>query len=229
MEPSLAPGPKLLYLALLAYCSYRGNTSFPSGQTLATGLAINRETVFKYASILRERGLLTSVQKHQPSGKFSHTEYTLYDPKSPCRVKPSTVPPVTVQTVAKKEPVASSEEVIEERDLFSREGNTELRTARELDAVKIYEAYPRKVARPKAIQIIGIKLKVHQFDFLMARTSNFSRLWKGASRDDLQYCPHPTTWFNQDRFNDDPGTWNRPKSRESINGNGNSLAARYSH
>lgn len=74
------------------------------------------------------------------------------------------------------------------------------------EALAIYEAYPLKVARPKALDAIvkafGRGITSSE---LLAKTKAFALLRKGS----LEYCPHPTTWFNQERYNDDPATWAR--------------------
>lgn len=76
-----------------------------------------------------------------------------------------------------------------------------------LKASEIYELYPRKVGKPKAIQSIIKALKNYKFETVKAATEGFSKNWNGAV--DIQFCPHPSTWFNQERFNDDPATWVR--------------------
>lgn len=82
------------------------------------------------------------------------------------------------------------------------------------EAAEIYEAYPRKVARPDALKAIGKVLKRGEIAAaaLLERTQLFSATRNG----DMDFCPNPATWFNQERFKDDPETW---KPRIS-NGNG---------
>lgn len=87
------------------------------------------------------------------------------------------------------------------------------------DASDIYDAYPRKVGRPKAIAEITKALKKTPFPDLLAKTQAFAKAQIGA---DPQFIPHPATWFHQERFNDDPSTWQRnvngktPARREKI-------------
>jgi hypothetical protein len=68
----------------------------------------------------------------------------------------------------------------------------------------IYSDYPRKVGKPKAL--LAIKKAVAKFgvDFVAQRTRDFQVARRGQ---DVQFTPHPATWFNQERFNDDPSTW----------------------
>ncbi len=69
---------------------------------------------------------------------------------------------------------------------------------------EIYEAYPRKVAKPDALRAIQ-KAMSRGTDFagLLART----KLYASLVDSDQRFIPHPATWFNQERFNDDPQTW----------------------
>ena len=79
-------------------------------------------------------------------------------------------------------------------------------------AEAIYQAYPRKVAKPAAIRCIakalaspplGIDLTVWPA-LLLQITVRFADARKG---EDPQFTPHPSTWFHQRRFEDDPATW----------------------
>jgi hypothetical protein len=73
---------------------------------------------------------------------------------------------------------------------------------------EIYAAYPKKVGRPAALRAIRRALDKCTFDFLLERTRLFARTCNSPA----EYIPHPSTWFNQERFNDDPSTWRRTGS-----------------
>lgn len=85
-------------------------------------------------------------------------------------------------------------------------------------ASRIYDAYPLKVGKPAALKSIqGAMRRGHTFDFLMQRV----RAYAAARNGDKSFVPHPSTWFNQDRFNDDPSTWgnqhfDKPKQQNMI-------------
>lgn len=80
-------------------------------------------------------------------------------------------------------------------------------------AEKIYCAYPRKVGKPKALLAITKALKTIKPSDLLKKTEAFAAMQNGA---DPQFIPHPATWFNQERFNDDPSTWKRSDSKPSL-------------
>lgn len=75
----------------------------------------------------------------------------------------------------------------------------------EREAEEVYEAYPRKVGKPAAMKAIAKQLRLHPFDLVMTATQGFAKAWAGEA--DKSFCPHPSTWFNQERFKDDPSTW----------------------
>lgn len=86
-------------------------------------------------------------------------------------------------------------------------------TAKQLNtlAEQIYDAYPLKVGRPKAVEAILKAMRDHSPEYLLERTREYSRIRDG----DMEFVPHPATWFNQKRYENDPSTWVR-----SSNGNG---------
>lgn len=96
---------------------------------------------------------------------------------------------------------------------------TQKRPSKEDDSPRyeeeIYSIYPHKVARPKALIAIRKALKIIAFDDLKKATLTLRDLWSGVSKEEMHFCPHPTTWFNQERFNDDPSTW-RPQQSGKI-------------
>lgn len=86
----------------------------------------------------------------------------------------------------------------------------------ELAAAAIYGEYPLKVGRPAAFRAINHCLRVgYDPEMLRERTILYAAAIKGTDT----LIPHPSTWFNQERFNDDPSTW----VRQHVNGvNGHS-------
>lgn len=75
-------------------------------------------------------------------------------------------------------------------------------------ADEIYAEYPRKVGRPAALKVIERHIRRGEDpEVMLNAVRKFAAVWKGQS--DLTYCPHPATWFNQERYKDDPATWRR--------------------
>lgn len=83
-------------------------------------------------------------------------------------------------------------------------------------AESVYAEYPRKIGKPPALKAIekalrsppeGVSLEDWP-DMLRDITARYAQHRKG---EDQTYTPHPATWFNEARYNDDPSTW---KSRQ---------------
>lgn len=74
-------------------------------------------------------------------------------------------------------------------------------------AEAVYGVYPRKVGKPAAIRAIAKAIQRDGYDPVIDAARKFAVCWEG--RKDMEFCPHPATWFNQSRYNDDPSTWRR--------------------
>ena len=75
----------------------------------------------------------------------------------------------------------------------------------------IYSAYPRKIGKKAAIDKIRLALQgLHKehgdenFSFLLDRTRKFANSPAGKRG---EFTPHPSTWYNQGRYLDDPKEW----------------------
>lgn len=91
------------------------------------------------------------------------------------------------------------------------------------DLEAVYNAYPRKVAKPKALAAIGKALDLianrsgapaDPVSWLKGRVEAFAQSPAGLSG---RFTPYPATWFNAGRYDDDAEEWNY--SEESFNGN----------
>ncbi|MEM7624791.1 MAG: helix-turn-helix domain-containing protein [Planctomycetota bacterium] len=86
-------------------------------------------------------------------------------------------------------------------------------------AEAIYNAYPRKVARRAALTAIERAAKrladaghADPRGHLLERTSAFAKSPAGQPPprgSPADFRPYPATWFNADRYDDDPAEWNR--------------------
>jgi hypothetical protein len=74
---------------------------------------------------------------------------------------------------------------------------------REEEAHEIYEIYPKKVGRPRAIAAILRALDKTSFEILREKTIQYAAARAGKP----DFTPHPASWFNAERYNDDPSTW----------------------
>jgi hypothetical protein len=72
---------------------------------------------------------------------------------------------------------------------------------------QIYEAYPRHVELKRAKDAIRKALGKVPFEQLLEAVQAFAASPAGKAAG--KFCPHPATWFNAERWNDDPADWQR--------------------
>ncbi len=103
-----------------------------------------------------------------------------------------------------------------DREVRTRESKNEVLTLPSLldgaDACEeIYALFPKKIAKPKALEAIRKAVRKHGFMLVKERTARFAKDHEGA---DLQYVPYPQRWFNEERFLED---WVKPRvNRQEI-------------
>lgn len=84
-------------------------------------------------------------------------------------------------------------------------------------AAEVYAAYPKKVAKARALKAIQKAIgTIADRDFrgdakeaaewLKSRVELYVQSPQGR-REDKTYIPHPATWFNDGRYDDDPCQW----------------------
>ena len=69
------------------------------------------------------------------------------------------------------------------------------------NAETIYKLYPRKVGKPGALKAIKAALRKESAEFLALQTKKFAASPYVATKP--EFIPHPATWFNQERYNDE--------------------------
>src|SRR5690606_4759042 len=72
-------------------------------------------------------------------------------------------------------------------------------------AEQIYQAYPIKVGRKKALEAITKALKECPFEQLLESVQEFAAAVDGTP--DRSKIKHPATWFNQGCWDDDRSVW----------------------
>lgn len=80
----------------------------------------------------------------------------------------------------------------------------------------LYKTYPRKVGKVTAIKAIQKALRSHTYDFLIEATAAYAQAVAQWDETKLGYVPHPATWFNQQRFNDDRVEWTRNQKKPHL-------------
>lgn len=102
-------------------------------------------------------------------------------------------------------------------NLLDKEEDKETDKAEEKDteadvAASIYALYPRKEGKQAALKAIRAALRVKPAADLTSAVTAYAAataVWQPLDR---QFIPHPSTWFNEGRYDDDRATWQRQPS-----------------
>jgi hypothetical protein len=133
-----------------------------------------------------------------------------------------------------KDPISANEAAKELHPPCKRESVGSTPTVGSIDtrcvtAEDIYEAYPRKIGRGAAIRAITKAIKnlkkplpetpgdgipwdgaIDWREFwILSRTKAYASAVSKWPADERKFCPHPATFFNQERYLDDPKEWSR--------------------
>lgn len=224
------PG-KVILLALADRCDTAG-LCWPSISTIADDTGLGRSTVKKHLKSLRESGLLIWTNEFTNKGDKDSNRYILTlgggSPDSPPRSRgnPPGSPgssPVGHQVAdggspgghkaSIEAPIGSTIETIlpavEELGLeLERSDPGEKATIAE----QIYQEYPRKVAKQDAIKAIKKALKRNDPEMILRKVKEYA---EAITWQESRFIPYPATWFNSERFNDDPAEWRQPIRQNS--------------
>lgn len=78
---------------------------------------------------------------------------------------------------------------------------------------QFWQAYPRKAGKGKARDSFKRAIKKVEFEILLEATKEFAECvsqWPAEQRGgQTHFVPYPTTWLNQERWEDDRSEWKR--------------------
>jgi len=215
-------GAKLAYARLAQYAGKDG-ACFPKQETLAVELGVSERTANEYVRTLVRLGL---IETDRPGRGLSNRYFFLDHPWIyECRPEaPSNSVQEPQEPSAPNRKNSSGQERQEPSAPYTKENQGEMNQRKRVfphsppkgDSVRdpgstssqeeqIYDAYPKKVGRPAALRAIRRALAKHPFDFLLECTRRYAQTCNSPA----DFIPHPSTWFNQERFNDDSATWQR--------------------
>ncbi len=80
--------------------------------------------------------------------------------------------------------------------------STRTKTISPADAERVYQAYPRKEGKAKAVAEIKKALGLFTATELLERIERQKSHWKREERE-TQFIPHASTWFHQKRYEDE--------------------------
>lgn len=71
----------------------------------------------------------------------------------------------------------------------------------------IYEAYPKKLGKGRALRAIRIALKKVSAPFLLEMTRRYADSWRGASPEQLMFLRYPATFYNDEGWTEPVESW----------------------
>ena len=225
------------YIRLLCY--QWGNGSIPDRKTVVdrvAGCVVSDEVLAKFPDGINPR-LAAEHQKHEDyrakcaaSGKVGGGNPNFVKGAKNPYYSTKDKPPLSLPLCSKDKgrdkgeinsPISDLQPPISDlrSSISNLQSNTESAKALSVCADEIYRAYPKKVGKPAAIKSILKALSGFPPDVVLSKTKEYAA--SRAGQDD-QYTPHPSTWFNEHRFNDEPSTWkiagkpapSKPESRQ---------------
>jgi hypothetical protein len=196
-------------VVLRSFVGFKEDSCFPSREHLCSIMECGKDTLTKLLSELKGAGYL-KVKQEKEGNKFAKNVY--FTSFSPCPSLSDTVLSDTEpsDTVGRSLRYTINKHVPSSKEVPSENTPIVPKSDLEEQALAIYQEYPLKAGKPKALQAIKRCLKEKSFEYLLEKTKSYAEIRGG----NLDFVPHPATWFNQERFEDSPSTW-----YPSINGN----------
>lgn len=204
LHPDLTDKAKLLFALLDRHAGADGDC-FPSKRRLAEMLGCDTRTIIRAKDLLEQVGAL-EVQPRYDDGRQTSNLYILngLPPEEPRHHVDgggviSVTPPVTSVS-----PPGVSSVSPHEREPEDREPVKETRARSEHPTFEIwYQAYPRKVGRKRAAKAYNEALRHAEPETLLSAAVELRKRAETMDDEDKRFIPHPTTWLNQGRWDDD--------------------------
>ena len=194
---------KAIY-AFMASFSGNGNTSYPSVEYITDFLDISRHRFNRHRKLLEEKGYISVSQERKKGSKFTHNVYTL-----------EFIPQVQFTTSEKR----TSEKRTSENDTTNNNtinNNTINNNTDNIDHQPsddgqssserfevLWKEYPRKEGKKKAFASYKRALKNGVTDEeIMEGLEKYNQYIK-KEKTDRKYIAHGSTWFNENRWQDE--------------------------
>ena len=201
-DKNLTIEAKAIYAFMASY-SGNGNTSYPSVEYITDFLDISRHRFNRHRKLLEEKGYISVSQERKKGSKFTHNVYTL-----------EFIPQVQFTTSEKR----TSEKRTSENDTtnnntfnnntFNNNTKKERQPSDDGQSTSerfesIWKYYPRKEGKKKAFASYKRALKNGVTDEeIMEGLEKYNQYIK-KEKTDRKYIAHGSTWFNENRWQDE--------------------------
>lgn len=123
---------------------------------------------------------------------------------------------IRFEVVENSQQLNTNKSITKESNTYDNKENIKRKNELEIENLfeSFWKVYPRKIAKKKAMTTWKnvCKNKDTYNKIIKALTTQIvANKWNK----DIKYCPHPTTWLNQERWNDDVEVRNEPAKKSS--------------
>ncbi len=197
--------------------------SFPSQATLMKASGNSKNSITRSLSDLSELGLIDVLKYARKTDSGATHVYVFNLEAFPSEGKPQrgAFPSESVgfpQRECRLSPEggtnsknSKNRNIMPKNDSLKAE-ELELETESQSEEIKpeeeIYKAYPRKVAKTNALKAIKRALKSNSKEYLLEKVNLYT---KKVENQEMKFIPHPATWFNGERYNDEVEAVNQPE------------------
>ena len=195
-------------LGVICYLLSKPDNWQISKKELGSRFKVGRDKINRIINELCEAGYMEKHQPRDESGKLLELVFVCLDERkepeavdwksAPLTEKPLTAEPLTAnphQISTDKKQTTESNKGASEFGVF-------------------WAQYPRKVAKPSALKAFSKARKANSFEAIMAGVAKHAAAWDAAGTE-KQFIPHPSTFLNQQRFNDESEQPKTAPSRQS--------------
>jgi len=207
VKQDIHPSGKKFVLLMLARFADEDNVAFPGQKRLAKDTGLSERSVWKYLRALEDEGHITRQRRQRQDGSRTSDEFTLNVQLAPDASK-------EIQTANRVSPTRAGREAILESSEESSV-STPPKTSPPLEIIGQeptaeqsfewwWQEYPRKIGKKAARQVFAAVLKRGEATAGQLRQglSAAAAYWL-AEGTETPFIPHPTTWLNQGRWDDD--------------------------
>ena len=190
---------KLVLICLANYAGKDGE-AHPGQQRLAQDTGLSDRSVRTACKALEEAGLIVREHRQRSDGSRTSDRYFLQlsNRKDLPDDEESNRKNLSIQ------PEGASGQYIANAISEPSEEPSDARASDPQSEFDVFWAqYPRKVAKPPALKAFSKARKANSFEAIMAGVAKHTAAWD-ASGTEKQFIPHPATFLNNERFNDEP-------------------------
>lgn len=155
-----------------------------------------REAIYSALQELAVFGYMQKEYTHNDEGHIIHTRWIAYDEPNSDANRTTGFP--------KFGESATTKEISE---LKRKEEDKRAETLAK--AIEIYNTYPRKIARPVALKAILKSAEKITLEELHKHVKAYAEAVATWPKEQREFVPHPASWINQERWNDERSEWYR--------------------